>query len=126
MKRIEMKRGDRYMYHDYPRDPRPVVLLDTKPTKTRPDMKKACNVSVRFLDDDTEGVVGTRGIRRMSILDIKAPPPAPAPALRSGVNLCFTVEFRVPAEQAGVIESVLELLRGQGTADVVGVQATTG
>jgi hypothetical protein len=45
------------------------------------------------------------------------------PAKPRRVTLCFTVEFKVPAEKAGVIESVLELLRGEGTADVVGVKS---
>lgn len=114
MKRAEMKLkvGDRYMSGG-----EEVIVMDPVAFAKVEGQRKHW-IMVRRPGDGKVFPVSTKSLKQES----PATPAPDVPAAAGGLMLCFTVEFRIPAARAEVIESVLALLRGEGTADVIGVK----
>lgn len=115
----QIKRGSTYNYSKGDRSPvRAVIVLSTAAKKASATGKRACNIPVRFLDDESEALVGTKGIKPM---EASRPAPTIITKLPGPVILCFKLDFKVAAQNAGVIDAVLELLKGEGTVELKSV-----
>ncbi len=115
--------------------PRKVKILDMqalagpgsgKPRLGRPPIEKVHPmwITARFLDTNEVARVSTRGLSSPKPRQLELAVPTPAAELppQSGVEIRFVLTLTVPAAKAGIIDTVLSLLEGEGR---VSLEATT-
>lgn len=146
MNRNKLVVGGHYLHFSGNREPaRPIEVLDLTPhpgpqSGKKPGVKQAkrCYIKVRMLDTMAVTFVGTKGIRAAlpdknehPLKKIEAGPglnpaqeviavePEVAPA--KTVFIRYGLRFTVPAGKAGVIDTILDLLQGEGNVEVIDV-----